>query len=479
MSIHMNRRIVAILASAALVGACGDSTGVPDLNNVSAETIQGGLTTASGQLLATGLFNQHRNSATGNYVTFPGTMARDALRMDKAEPRYLSEIIGSVQPDNGAFTGQGVFAAFFIGIRSANTLLDAVAAAGDASGYNAAGRSGLTGVAQTIKALNYWNVMEMRDSIGMPIDLNRSINADPAPWICKRNVLAYVSALLDSGSTSLSAAGTAFQFTVPPGYSAVAGTPAGFNQFNRGLKAKVELYRALSHAADAPTGGAAASLAAALTAINASFMSPTAPMATGVFQNYSTATGETQNSRVDAALHLNDAVFDSLQAGDLRGAKIVRTSTPYNIQISGTTVVSSSDFAQSLGSASLTAPLPILKNEELLLLRAQIAIELNDLATATTYMNYVRTTSGGLAPYAVFATQAAARSALLYEKRYSLLMEGPHRLLDLRAYSRLNATSFLPGSKSSPFPGDVFTSALPIPINELNARGGSVAMTCQ
>src|SRR5205823_5835544 len=49
--ILMTRRIAALLASAALVGACGDSPLVPDLNNVSAETIKGGLTTASGQLL--------------------------------------------------------------------------------------------------------------------------------------------------------------------------------------------------------------------------------------------------------------------------------------------------------------------------------------------------------------------------------------------------------------------------------------------
>lgn len=466
----MKRRFVALLSSAALLGACGDSTGVPDLNSVSAETIAGGLTTASGQLLATGLFNQHRNSAIGNYIVFPETMARDALRMDKAEPRYLSEIIGSVQPDAGAFTGQGVFANFFVGIRAANTLIKAAKAADDASGYTAAGRAGLIGAAQTIKALNYWNVMEMRDSIGMPIELDQDINAAPAPWVCKKNVLAYVSDLLDSASTQLAAGGTAFQFKLPSGYPA---TPAAFIQFNRGIKAKVELYRALSRGTDA-TGNAAANLAAAVTALGQSFMSPASPMSLGVYQTYSTAPGETTNSLVDAALYMNDAVFDSLQAGDLRGAKLLRLAADNTIQVSGTTITS-----KTLYAATLTSPMAILKNEELLLLRAQVAIEQNDLATATTYMNYVRQTSGGLAAYSVFATQAAARNALLYEKRYSMLMEGPHRLLDLRAYSRLNGTSFVAGSKSSPFPGDVFTTALPIPINELNARGGSAPMTCQ
>src|SRR4051812_1872810 len=138
----MKRRIVAFLASAALVGACGDPSGVPDLNNLSAETISGGLTTASGQLLVTGLLQNYRGNVTGNYVTFGESMARDAYRIDKAEPRYLSEIIGPQQPDAGAFTGQGVFSAFFVGIRAANTLIDAVKAATDASGFDQAQRNG-------------------------------------------------------------------------------------------------------------------------------------------------------------------------------------------------------------------------------------------------------------------------------------------------------------------------------------------------
>ena len=115
------------------------------------------------------------------------------MRMDKAENRYVTEIMGSTQPDAGAFTGQGVFAGFFIGIRSANTLINGSKAATDASGLNAAQRSALIGLGQTIKALNYWNVMEMRDSIGMPIDLDHGIDAPPAPWRCKPAVLEYIN----------------------------------------------------------------------------------------------------------------------------------------------------------------------------------------------------------------------------------------------------------------------------------------------
>lgn len=474
----MTKRILALLASVALVAGCKDSTGVPDFNNVSAETIAGGLSPATAQLLTTGMLNQYRNSATGTYIIFPETMARDMYRLDKAENRFVTELIGSQQPDAGAFTGQGVFSGFFVGIRAANTLIDATKAATDASGLDAAQRSGLIGLAQTIKALNYWNVLEMRDTVGMPIDLDQDINAPPAPWRCKQNVLDYISALLDSANTALGAGGGAFAVTLPSGYRGIAGTPAGFAKFNRALKAKVELYHGL-----ASTGGTGATgFNNAITALNASFMESsdlsTSGLAQGVYENYSTASGETTNSLVDAAIHISPALGDSVQAGDLRASKIVKTSPAYTLTANGTTLTTPYDYAFSLGSSSLTHPLPIMKNEELLLLRAQAAIELNDLATATTYLNYVRVNSGGLAPYATFATQAAARNALLYEKRYSLMFEGPQRLLDLRAYNRMNSANFLPGSAASPFPGDVFLQALPIPINELNARGGSAPVTC-
>src|ERR1041385_4045951 len=83
-----------------------------------------------------------------------------------------------------------------------------------------------------------------------------------------------------------------------------------------------------------------------------------------VDENYSTAAGETQNARVDAALHLNQAVADSILPGDLRAVKIVKAASPYTISTNGANIATQYDFYQSLGSASLTAALLILKNEQ-------------------------------------------------------------------------------------------------------------------
>ena len=115
----------------------------------------------------------------------------------------------------------------------------------------------------------------------------------------------------------------------------------------------------------------------------------------------------------------------------------------------------------------------MLKNEELVLLRAQAKVGLGDLAGALTDVNYVRSAAGNLAPLGPFANATAAIDAILREKRYSLLMESAHRLVDLRAYGRLNATYF-----KKELPGDVFIRALPHPQNEADQRGGDLTVTC-
>lgn len=112
---------------------------------------------------------------------------------------------------------------------------------------------------------------------------------------------------------------------------------------------------------------------------------------------------------------------------------------------------------------SPSSPIPIIKNEELILLRAEANIGLGDLASALVDINKVRTTSGGLAPLASFATPAAALDELLYNKTYSLLYEGGHRWIDARHYGRL---STLPVDR----PGDVVFSTLPIPNAETLPR---------
>jgi len=92
---------------------------------------------------------------------------------------------------------------------------------------------------------------------------------------------------------------------------------------------------------------------------------------------------------------------------------------------------------------SVSAPIPIIRNEELLLLRAEARLQTNDLDGARADINLVRAISGGLAPidqptWETTMSAAERLDELLYNRRYSLLFEGGHRWIDLRRYDRLD-----------------------------------------
>ena len=112
----------------------------------------------------------------------------------------------------------------------------------------------------------------------------------------------------------------------------------------------------------------------------------------------------------------------------------------------------------------------------MILLRAQAEIESGQMVAATADVNFVRTNEGGLAALPTFASVAAGRAAVLYEKRYTMLFESAQRLVDLRAYGEMNSTFLVTETTQG---GDTFQSALPIPQGEINGRGGSQpTVTC-
>lgn len=429
-------------------------TTAPDLNSISSSTIAAGLNRSTVQLLMTGLLNQDRASLGSGYILFSETMARDLYRIDPSNPMAITELLGGSIDASGP-VGATAWGVFWLGIRAANNIIDNIHTAGDLS---AGQQSAAVGLAMTIKAQSYYRALEIRDSLGIPVAVNQPLSAPPAPFVCKPNVLAYISALLDSGYINLqAAASTPFPFRLPSGFALVGdySTPMSFIAYNRGLKGKVELYRGLDHVK--PAAGSFATAIATLT------------QAIGTLDKtkLDNSVYHIPNPMVDATIHLNPAVGDSMQGGDLRAAKIVAGVGPF----AGSLVRTTYNMAYAVPSNpdNFTRPIPVLKVAELILLRAQARIETGDLAGATGDINFVRTNAGGLPAYPTFTSVSAARSAVLYEKRYSLLFESAHRLVDLRAYSRLNAT-FLKKERAD----DVFRSVLPVPQAEVNGRGGQI-----
>lgn len=465
----MTKRTLALIAGLVFAGACKDAVTIPDLNNVSSALLSNGLDRAKVQLLATGLLRQDRANWGETYLVFSESMARDAYRLDPSEQRWVSQTIGG-QVDPTSFVGGGLWTGYWVDIKAANNLIDNIATATD---LTPAEQAATVGLAQTFKALQYWHVLEMRDSLGAPVAVDQPPGSPPAPFVCKPDVLAYISALLDSANTNLQVAvtaSTAFPFLLPDGFTHAGdySTPAAFALWNRGIKGKIEYYRGMDHSK--PNAASFTTAIAALTQAIGT-LDP-ATLENSPYYTYSTASGELENPFAgDANVFLNPSASNGIESGDLRAAKIIPIASKSEYGVTSTAQMA---YAVTTDPNNLTRPIPILKKAELILLRAQAEIETNQLAAATADVNFVRTNEGGLAPLATFSSVSEGRAAVLYEKRYSMLFESAQRLVDLRAYGEFNST-FL----TQELPGDTFQSTLPIPQNEINARGGTLpTVTC-
>ena len=472
------RRLAGTVAgAAALAGAaCKDPTSVPDLNNLPISTIAGGLNANLTQLLVTGLISRDRNITGIRYYQFSETLARDVYNIDPSEPRFQTELLGNAIDAAGFIGASGGFTEAFNAVATANTIINGADAVAD---YSAAQKNGVKGIAHTFKALALYRALELRGTNGIPLD-NSPVEATPAqqlPIRCEPAALAAISATLDSGATELAAAGTAFAVTLPTGFTSNGnfGTPATFLRFNRGLAGRTEFYRGLR-------GGGVAAFTRALTALNASFASTTAPTTDGVYSTFAAAP-DIFNPLAVGTIYLNPTVTTAaagagafgqsqvLQSGDTRASKVTTaatTTTRNGVSSNLRTTVAST------AQATRTRPLPILRNAELLLLRAQAEIELSQLPAATADINSVRTREGGLAAIPTVAARDEGVQRVLYEKRFSLLLEGAQRLVDLRSYGLLNAANLGASQRGT---ADTFQTALPIPQQERDARGGN--FTCQ
>ena len=469
----MKRYTTIVLATAALVVAgCKDNPVANPIDAPTVDALSGALTRVTLQQLATGVLAQDRNSANAfAYAIEPGIWARDVYRVDASEPRFVQETLGG-NPDPGSFSGSGNWTGFYTAIRAANNLVLALPATSTPS-FTTAEINATRGFIRTIKALDYWRIIEMHDSVGATIQTD-----DPSAVTdvkCKPTVLTYIAALLDSANTDLSGATatTVLPFKLPTGFTAFGrdySVVSNIVKFNRALKGKVDFYRGLDRTNPTPAlfTTAITELTQALSGAAPGAV-PKADFTKGPYYVFVPGGSENApNTISDAKIGLNPLVGDSVQAGDTRASKIVPRTALSGFGVS-TTITYSGAVASTANQA---APLGILRDEELVLLRAQAYIEAGQLANALLDINDVRT-NYGLAPLAPFADKQSAINAVLYEKRYSLLFEGAQRVDDLREYGRLNSTYLRKETTTDPY-----NAALPLPRAELNARGITTNPAC-
>ncbi len=484
----MNKIWLPLLAGGLLLGApaCTDLTS-PNYNFGDLDELVNNPTPTSINTAAVGvLYGNRIYMRTGNdYVSMLGILGRESYYNDIADPRFETEMLGSaLNPGSPAFGGN-YWQEPYENIRLGQITLDGVGQLSDGD-YPPSAKEWTRGFVKTINALDFLTLVNTRDTnCGCPITLPENVE-DPAPEASKEQVFAKIVQLLDEAAAHLQAASGAAPFSLPSGFDGLPGTGAGyfndadhFLAFNRGIRARVAVYMGDYNAA--------------LQALAGSFLDTSAPLEFGVYHSFSEASGDLINElfdpgtnrlkahpsiKADVELKTDGTPDDRFTSKTRVLTNVAYGSPPICAGVPDDSpqwppdprykdVIAGQEYARQACDVGFTiynstsAPIPIMRNEELILLRAEANIGLGNLAAAQTDINFIRVNSGGLEP--VVLTAGNALSQLLYEKRFSLLLEGGHRWLDLRRYDRLEE---VPLDK----PTHVRNRRYPIPQDELNAR---------
>jgi hypothetical protein len=382
---------------------------------------------------------------------------REAFRIDPADPRFVQEMMqGPLDPGSRAFGGDHWLEPYSA-IRSANDLLAVI---GTASALTAEQQSATSGFAHTLQAYNFIIILDAHTQDQIPIDVGTDASAPPAPFVSNADAWNHVMALLDQGATEL--VGEAFPFTLPPGFSGF-NTPATFLEFNRALRARVAVYRE--------------DYAGALTFLDQSFINRPGALDFGVYMDYGTGAGDLTNPLAVSSQtsenfgHPTLETQAQLQPGGALDQRFLSKLEKRPSRSGGTTNTDPPvQFSSDLGwirYPTPSTPIPLIKKEELILLRAEANINLSNFVPAVTDLNLVRQTSGLLAPYAGPVDQPSLINELLYNKRYSLMYEGGHSWIDYRRYG---LTANLQSIDRAGPPPDVIFPTLPIPTAETQPR---------
>jgi hypothetical protein len=448
------------LFPALLVGmfAC-KSVDVLNTNNPSIDQLTTSPTNATVATAAQGMLISIRGLA-GTYAQTAGIFGREVYNLDPSEARTVNGyLVGPLEP--GGFGIEFGFGAAFRGIRAGEAILTATDQLESLTGPQ---KEAIRGYVKTMEAYLFLGQALVHEDLGLPIAVSATTGGgEPAPIVSKAEVYANIIRLLDDAKTHLTAGGTSFPFQLHSGFAGF-NTPATFLRFNRALKARVEMYTK--------------SYTSALTSLDESFINTSATTRAnfdlGVYHVFSSASGDAVNGQFDATPRaivvvpsfLTDAQKRADNSVDLRAS--AKAAVGNTLSQQGV----SSNLKNTLYTSS-TSPLAIIRNEELILIRAEARWFTGNKQGALDDINFVRVNSGGLAPTSLTTGAADDQfiTELLYNRRYSLFFEYGHRWWDSRRFNRLaTLDKALPGHKLFPY--------VPYPADECLARNPAPANAC-
>ena len=383
------------------------------------------------------------------YLIDVGVIGREYWRMLSADPRFTTDLLGRCTSilDNNSFYTTRPWGARYVTIRNANIMRQALELNTTLSD---AEKAGARGFAKTWQALQYLQNLNMTFSNGV-----RFIGPGddiPGPVVGYAAALAEIADLLDSGAADLAAGGSEFFFPLSNGFSDF-NTPAGMGMVNRGLAARIALY--------------AGDDADALVLLGGSFLDAAGDLTTGVAHSFSTGSGDIVNplftppdNPVGDAILAHPSYMDDLEAGDSRADKVFDRGEPSTLDFL------TSSFGFFVYKNSLT-PISILRNAELILIRAEARARTGDLGGAIADVDVIRT-GAGLPNYSGAGDQGAVLDEVLNQRRYELYGEG-QRWIDVRRFGQLDILPIDrdggPDNTDCGVPDEVW-EFFPIPLNE-------------
>lgn len=429
----INYGIILSIFIVAALSSCKKEYG--NLNSPTIEEFLNNATKDQLNSLVVGALSGMRNE-DGIYLDAAGVIGREMYRFSSADPRYTSDLMGSAPLNNTGFYLTNPWGARYRTVKNCNVLIDA---ANNSSLISDAEKKGYTGFAKTLKAFELLLNLNLTYTNGIRVDV-----ADPnhlGPIVGYDEAIGDIAALLDEAQTDLNGATVSFPLT--SGFTGFDDA-AGLIKFNRALAARVAVYRKQWQDA--------------LTDLSASFIdtSNSANLYAGVYEVFGTGTGD----------QLNPAFFPQNQNGEVRLAHptYAKDITAGDDRINKATLRTTPASNAGLTSdrdvwvyTSSTAPIPIIRNEELILIYAEANIQNGNLAEGEKAINIIRN-AHGVANYSGVVTKDALINEMLYQRRYSLFYEG-HRWVDMRRYDKLNE---LPIDRT----GDQVWTAMPIPQTE-------------
>jgi starch-binding outer membrane protein, SusD/RagB family len=405
-----------------------------NLNGPTAENFLTDPTAGNLNNLVTGIESGMRNNM-GLYLDDVGTIGRENYRFSPSEPRYITDLLGadSSQLTNSNFYITNTWASRYRVVKNCNLLLEATP---NAKLVSASDKAGYIGFAETIKAYQLLLCLNQTDSNGIRLDVS---NPDAlGPVYPAGQALDSIQDMLELGKNALT--GGTVSFPLSSGFNGFSDA-TGLLQFNRALASRVYVYRQ--------------QWSDALDALSESFYGLNKDLYLGVYSVFGTGSGD----------QTNPAFIPQRQTGEVRVANpsYAQDILPGDDRISKATLRPNAT-SQGLNSdrdvwvyTSNTAPMAIIRNEELILIYAEANIQLNNFTEALNAINEIRS-KHNLPDYSGTVDQTSLINEMLYERRYSLFFEG-HRWVDVRRYNQLNT---LPLDR----PADNVWSEFPLPVSE-------------